>query len=166
MTTNKNGLTDASVVVGALSGWVVLAIAVLLAAGCSGGGIAQQGTPKPDPDMAQPEEEAQRDRARSREEMAELVKDIEALNQKTEDLWNEYADLEGEAAAAAARYGGASASIQAAFQKMTMDGIRRNLESLNEGLLPGLGPQVAAEYRLANRRHEKAVKKLEAAKRR
>ena len=88
---------------------LALAGAVLLAAGCAGGESTQHGTPKPDPDMVHRQEEARRDRERSREEMTELVRDIEDLNRKADAVWSEYADLQGEAAARAHKaWGGES----------------------------------------------------------
>lgn len=160
MTTSKSELGAIWDLAGAFAGWRALAVIMLLTASCGSVGP----TPKPDPNMTNRQEEAQRDRGRTREETAVLVRDIEDLNKQTDAAWSEYAKLKGDAAAAVARHGGASPSIQASFRKMTMDGIRRKLESASDDLLPSVGQQVAGEYRLAKREHRKAVVALEAAK--
>lgn len=164
MTLNRTGnqaKLAARVLAGAFSGWLALAVVMLLTAGCGSVGP----TPKPDADMTNPQEEAQRNRGRTREEMAELVDDIERLHKKTEEVWSEYVALKGEQAAEKARYGDLRYSdLRPRMKTLVVDGLRQNLESLQDNKLPALGSSVAHHYRQAVNNHKRAEEVLEAAK--
>ena len=151
---------------------LVLAGAVLLASGCGGGESAKPEATHPDSKVTISEsfklfqEQLKRERGMSREEMAQLVTEIEDLQKKTIEVWGQHAALKEAPGARVAEYqykGGTAAHVWSGL-RIRLDGFRRRLKEFTDDQLPMLGPHIADKHRDGTRRYRKAVAELERAK--
>lgn len=120
---------------------------VLLAPGCNGEESGGSETTKPTTlgeDARRLREELKRDREMSREEMAQLVTEIEELVKKAQAVREEYAALmypdNPRRQQSVARDRGAGT------RKIKLDGFRRRLKAFSDEELPILGPHIREVY--------------------
>ena len=151
---------------------LILASAILVAAGCSGEESAKPEATHPDSKVTISEsfklfqEQLEKERGMSREEMAQLVTDTEEVQKKTIEVWGEHAALKGARLARVAeiQYKGGTAAHVWRGLRIRLNGFRRRLKEFTDDELPILGPNIADEHRRVMRIYKRAVEKLEAAK--
>ena len=160
---------------------LILASALLGAAGCGGGesgktSSAQAGGESSKREDGKPvtieesqrlfQEQMRRDKGRSREEMVQLVTNIEDLQKKTIEVWGQHAALKGTPLARVAeiQYNGGTAAHVWGGLRIRLDGFHRRLKEFTDDQLPMLGPHIADEHRRIMRIYKRAIDQLAAAK--
>ena len=146
---------------------LVLIGGVLLVPGCNGGESGGSETTKPTTlgeDAKRLREELKRDREMSREEMMQLVTEIEALVEKAQAVREEYAALvhpdNPRRQRSVARDRGAS------DRKIKLDGFRRRLKVFSDEELPILGPHIREVYDTELYGYQRDILRLEMVKNR
>ena len=151
---------------------LVLAGAVLLAGGC-GGESGKPATTKPGmqrsadmlkEELKRIEEEAKRDRERTREDWAQLITETEELQRKTVEAWGQHAAMKDAPGARAAAYNHKTGGYGSGAREMRLASFRRKLKEFTDDQVVRLGQHIKAEHRSAKYRYERAVEKLEAAR--
>lgn len=145
-----------------------LMAAAIMAAGCGGGNTStREGSKqKPDPlqeSLSRMSEDLKRDRELSREAMAELVTETEALDKETLETLAEHAAMKSAPGARRAEALHRGGERKAGARKIRLASFRQKIESFADDELPILGPYIGEEHRAATRRNQQAREALEAA---
>ena len=143
-------------------------VVAIMATGCGGENTSMREGSKQKPKayqeaLSRMNEDRERDLKLSREAMAQLVTETEALDKETLETLAKHGAMKGAPGARRAQALHRGGEGKGYERKLRLSSFRRKIKSFADDEIPILGPRIGEEHRAATRRNQKAREALEAA---